>query len=263
VIGRVWAIAINTFREAMRNKVLYVIAGLVLLCNMAAVGLGAFSLHEEARVARDVGLSAVSLLGAITAIALGVSLLYSEIQKKTIHVILAKPIHRHEFVLGKYLGMTITLSILCAGFAAALALMLALSDMSFDGNVARAVVLGWCEVLVVASVAIFFSSFSTPYLSGMFTAAVWVAGRSYADLVYAAERVKIPSLKVIGRLALYVVPDLHLYSVSGSVLQGKYVTVHGNFVGWDYVASAAAYGAVVIAILLGMAVLIFRRRDFV
>jgi ABC-type transport system involved in multi-copper enzyme maturation permease subunit len=262
MIGRIIAIALNTFREAIRNKVLYGIVAAVIGMNLFAVVLGAMSLAEEARIARDVGLAGVSLFGAITAIFLGVSLLYAEIQKRTIHVILAKPIHRHEFVLGKYAGMAVTLTLLVVAFAVALALMLTLSGFSFDENVVKAVTLGWLEVMLVAAIAIFFSSFSTPFLSGIFTFAIFFIGRSSKELEYAAAKAKDPLLQNIGKAALYVIPDLHLFSVSGGEVDGKAVSVHANFVSWLYVGHAALYALAVVAILLILAVVVFSRRDF-
>jgi ABC-type transport system involved in multi-copper enzyme maturation permease subunit len=262
VSGRVFAIVLNTFREAIRNKVLYGALFVVVAANFMAVVLGEMSLHEEARVARDVGLAGVSLFGSMTAIFVGVTLLYGEIQKKTIHVILAKPIHRWEFVLGKYLGMTVTLTLLVVAFAAALAVMLWLEGLAFDGRVAKAVVLGWGEVLTVAAIAIFFSSFSTPFLSGIFTFGLFFIGRSYAELAYAAEKAKEPVLKAIAEVALWLVPDLHIFSISGGEVAGNHVSVHGDFVTWGYVAAAGGYAAAVIGVLLILAMLIFQRRDF-
>jgi ABC-type transport system involved in multi-copper enzyme maturation permease subunit len=260
--ARVYAIVLNTFREAIRNKVLYGVIGVVIAANLMAIVLGAMSLNEETRIARDVGLAGVSLFGSLTAIVLGVSLLYSEIQKRTIQVILSKPIERHEFVLGKYLGMAVTLTLLVAAFALALAGMLRLTGTDFDANVAKAVLLGWMEVMVVAAVAIFFSSFSTPFLSGIFTFALFVIGRSTVELRYAADRAKGELLRVIGRAALYVTPDLHLYAISGGEVDGKPVSVHAGFVDWGYVGHAGLYGLFVIAILLVLSIVVFRRRDF-
>jgi ABC-type transport system involved in multi-copper enzyme maturation permease subunit len=262
VTARVYAIVLNTFREAIRNKILYGILAAVVLWNAFAMVLGAMSLSEEARIARDVGLAGVSLFGAVTAIVLGVSLLYTEIQKRTIHVVLAKPIWRHEFVLGKYLGMAVTLTLLVAAFAAALAGLLGAADVPFDANVAKAVTLGWLEVMLVAAIAVFFSSFSTPFLSGLFTFALFFIGRSSKELEYAANKAKDPVLSAIGKAALYVVPDLHIFQISGSEVGGKAVSVHASFVGWDYVGQAALYAGAVIGILLILAVLIFSRRDF-
>jgi ABC-type transport system involved in multi-copper enzyme maturation permease subunit len=247
----------------MRHKIVYGVIFVVVAINFAAVACGEVSLAEEARVARDFGLAGMSLFGAMTAIVLGVLLLYNEIQKRTVHVILSKPIRRFEFVVGKYLGMAVTLTLLVVAFAVALALMLSTQKVGFDQNVAKAVVLGWCEVMLVAAVAIFFSSFSTPYLSGIFSFALFVIGRSYAELSYAAEKWKEPVLAGIAKVALWLVPDLHLFVISGGQVKGEHVTVNGVFVSWAYVGSAAIYALMMIVALLLLAIAIFSRRDFV
>lgn len=269
MIGRIFAIALNTFREAIRNKVLYGVLGVVLGANLFALVLGEMSLHEEARVARDVGLAGVSLFGAMTAIVLGVSLLFGEIQRKTIHTILSKPIARHEFVLGKYLGMAATLTLLVGAFAVALAGMLVLArvahavEVEWTSAITKAVLLGWLEVLVVAAIAIFFSSFSTPYLSGVFTFALFFLGRVSEEIRLAAQGAKDAWIRAVAHVAMRVVPDLHMFAISGGEVRGQHVTVHGEFVGWDYVGTAALYGLFWIALLLFLATLSFRRRDFV
>ena len=269
MIGRIYAIAINTFREAIRNRILYGIIAVVIGLNLFGTVLGEMSLHEEARVARDVGLAGVSLFGSVTAIVLGVSLLYNEIQRKTIHNILSKPIERHEFVLGKYLGMALTLTLLTGLFALALAGLLALVNQvnptaatRFDATIARAVVLGTLEVLIVAAIAVFFSAFTSPYLSGLFTFALFFLGRASTDIRLAVATAKSAWIRQVAGAALQVVPDLHLYAISGGEVSGKHVSIHGSFVGWEYVGVAAAYGAAWIGLLLLLAATIFRARDF-
>ena len=162
-ISRIWAIALNTFREAARIRVLYGIVVLVIGANLFAIVLGEMSIREQARVARDVGLAGISLFGSLTAIFLGVFLLYTEVQRRTIHAIVSKPIERWEFVVGKYLGMALVLTVLVALFAVAMVAMLISQDVGVSGAVIRAIVLAWIEVLTVAAIAIFFSSFSTPF----------------------------------------------------------------------------------------------------
>src|SRR5215467_2890437 len=162
MIGRIWAIALNTFREAARIRVLYGILVVVLFSNLFAIACGKVSIHEEARVARDIGLAGISLFGSLTAIFLGVFLLYSEVQRRTIHAIVSKPIERWEFVIGKYLGMALVLTVLVATFAVALFGVLALQHIGITTAVVQAIVLAWGEVLTVAAIAIFLSSFSTP-----------------------------------------------------------------------------------------------------
>jgi ABC-type transport system involved in multi-copper enzyme maturation permease subunit len=259
---RVHAIALNTFREAARSRILYAFLVLVLAVNFAAIGCGVMSYNEEARVAMDFGLGSVSVFGAITAILLGVTLLYTEIERRTIHVILAKPIARHEFVLGKYLGMAFTLTFLVAAFGLALVGQLALQHAPVTAALGKAVLLAWLEVLIVAGIAIFFSSFSSPFLSGLFTLGLWVVGRSSDELARVAEKFKIEAFRYVAKGALYVVPDLHVYSVSGSEVSGQWVSVHGTFVTWGYVGVAALYAGAVVAVLLILAMVSFSRRDF-
>ncbi len=260
--GRIWAIALNTFREAGRNKILYGVLVIVALVMLLAIALGEMSLHEEARVARDVSLAVLSLAASITAIILGVLLLYKEVERKTIHTILSKPIHRAEFVVGKYLGMAITLTAVVAFFTLAIVGLLQLTDVPFDGNMGKAVILAWLGVLVVAAIAVFFSSFSSPYLSGIFTAALFFLGRSAPELRYAAAKAKQEWIRAVAKVALWILPDLNTFNISGSDVWGEHVSVHGTFVTWGYVSSAAVYAAALVAILLIVASLIFWLRDF-
>jgi ABC-type transport system involved in multi-copper enzyme maturation permease subunit len=259
---RIWAIALNTFREAGRNKILYGVLVLVALAMLFAMVLGEMSLHEEARVARDFGLGILSLASSITAIVLGVMLLYKEIERKTIHTILSKPIHRAEFVVGKYLGMALTLTLVVVFFTVALVGLLQLTDVPFDANMGKAVLLAWMGVLVVAAIAVFFSSFSSPYLSGIFTAGLFILGRAAGDLRYAADKAKQGWIRGVAKVALWILPDLNTFNISGSDVWGEHVSVHGTFVTWAYVSSAALYALALIAILLILASIIFWLRDF-
>jgi len=262
MIGRIWAIALNTFREAARIRVLYGILVLVIGSNLLAVFLGQLSVREAGRVARDVGLAGISLFGSLTAIFLGVFLLYTEVQRRTIHAIVSKPISRWEFVVGKYAGMVLVLTVLVGVFAAAMIVMLGVQGAGVSSGVVKALVLSWLEVLTVAAIAIFFSSFSTPFLSGIFALAMWVIGRLTPDLE-AATKFAAPWIQATTKLALEIVPDVHLFAVSGRTLDGTAVSVHGDFVPWSYVALAGAHGLGWIAALLALAALLFHRRDFV
>jgi Cu-processing system permease protein len=247
MIGRIWAIALNTFREAARIRVLYGILVLVLGSNLLAIFLGQLSQRDADRVARDIGLAGISLFGSLTAIFLGVFLLYTEVQRRTIHAIVSKPISRWEFVVGKYTGMVVVLSVLVGVFAVAMIGMLLWQGAGVSSGIAKAIVLSWLEVVTVAAIAIFFSSFSTPFLSGIFALAMWVLGRLTPDLER-ATRAAAPWIRITTRVALEIVPDVHLFAVSGRTLDGTAVSVHGEFVPWSYVALAA---------------LLFHRRDFV
>ena len=260
-LNRIWAIALNTFREAARIRVLYGIVVLVIGANLFAIVLGEMSIREQARVARDVGLAGISLFGSLTAIFLGVFLLYTEVQRRTIHAIVSKPIERWEFVVGKYLGMALVLTVLVGLFAVAMIGMLVMQGVGISGEVVRAIVLAWGEVLTVAAIAIFFSSFSTPFLSGIFALAMWVIGRVTPD-IQAAVREGAGWIRAVAKVALEIVPDIHLFSPSGRVVDGAAMSVHADFVTWGYVGVAALHGLGWIVGLLALACLLFHRRDF-
>lgn len=264
MMTRIWALAFNTFRDAIRHRVLYGILGVVFAVNLFAIVLGEMSLHQEARIARDLGLGGVSLFGSVTAIVLGVSLLYTEIKKRTIHTIVTKPLERYEFVLGKYLGMCITLACLVITFSVVMLLLLRLQDVSINAALAKALILAFFEVLIVAAIAVFFSSFSSPFLSGIFTFGLFYLGRVTPDLRAVIATTESEIVQRACTAALYVVPDLHLFSVSGGSVDGQKVSVHDGFlVSWSYVGTSAGYALLTIGALMGLSIFIFSRRDFV
>ena len=263
MFGRIYALALNTFRDAIRKKILVAMVVLVLGWNFFATVLGAMSWNEEARVARDMGLFGVSAFGSFTAIILGVMLLYTEIQKKTIHTLISKPLARFEFVLGKYLGMSMTLTLMVGLFVLTLMGLLIIQDIPFSATVTKAALLGYFEVLVVAAIAVFFSSFSSPFLSGVFAFGLFLLGRLTPEMRAATEHAD-PWVANLATWALRIVPDLHLFSVSGGTVEGQNVSVHGDtFVNWQYVWTSLGYGSLVIAALLLLAIVAFSKRDFV
>jgi Cu-processing system permease protein len=260
-LNRIWAIALNTFREAARIRVLYGILILVILANVFALVLGAMSIREQARVARDIGLAGISIFGSLTAIFLGVFLLYTEVQRRTIHSIVSKPIERWEFVVGKYTGMALVLTVLVGLFGVAMMLMVTIQGAGVSSEILRALVLAWFEVLTVAAIAIFFSSFSSPFLSGIFALAMWVIGRLAPDIQAAANETS-GWIHWTARVAMEIVPDIHLFSPSGRTVDGAAVSVHADFVPWSYVGISSLHALGWIAGLLLVACVLFHRRDF-
>jgi Cu-processing system permease protein len=267
-VTRVWALALNTFREAVRNKVLYVL----LLFAMVLFGLTYFfsqgALHEQLRVIRDVGLVGIELVGALIAIFIGVNLVYKELDRKTVFALIPKPIHRWEFVLGKYLGMLLTLAVLMAIMTLTLFAVLALGAAVFtgesdSGTMVRAILLIFGEVAVITAVAVLFSSFSSPILSGALTLGIFVVGHFTPELRELIAKVDSAPMRATLRAGMRTFPDLHLFYVSGSMVGGHHVSVNGAYVDWTYVAMAGLYGALYAAVAIALAMIIFSRRDFV
>jgi ABC-type transport system involved in multi-copper enzyme maturation permease subunit len=261
-VTAILAIARNTFREAARNKVLYSLLFFAILLIVSALALGQLSLNEEVRMTRDLGLYGIDIFSVLIAIFVGVNLLYKELDLKTVYTILPKPIARWQFVLGKWLGMLTTLALQIAVMGVVLALVTVAQGAALDTAIAKALWLLLVNVTVVTSVAILFSSFSSPFLSGFFSLGVFLVGRSVPDIRLVAARIGGPVGRAID-LASYVVPNLHLFYPSGAIIGAHQVSIHGRFVGADYLAMVTAYGVGYSLLVLGLAVWIFRRRDFV
>lgn len=261
-MNRVLAIARNTFREAVRNKILYSLLFFALLLIASAVALGRLSMNEDQRMIRDVGLFGIDLFGVIIAIFVGVNLLYKELELKTVYTILPKPLHRWEFVLGKWLGMLTTLAVQVGVMGAVLLAVLAGQGGGLDVPTAKAVWLLYVNVIVITSFALFFSAFSSPFLSGFFALGVFVVGRSIPDVVQLAGKAG-GGLRAVLLGSAKVLPNLHLFYPSGAIVGADRVSVHSVFVNGEYLLWNTVYGVGYSAVVVLLAMLIFSRRDFV
>lgn len=261
-MNRIVAIAWNTFREAVRNKILYSLLFFAVLIIVSALAIGALTLHEEVRTIRDIGLFGIDVFGVIIAIFVGVNLLYKELDLKTVYTILPKPLWRWEFVLGKWLGILLTLAVQMVVMGAVLGIVLAVEGAKVDVATAKAVWLLFVNVTLVTSIAVFFSSFSSPFLSGFFSIGCFVVGRSVPDIRALGAKVGSGARAALDFFC-DVVPNLNLFYPSGAIVGAEEVSVHRQFVGADYLVTATAYGVAYSVVVLILAMVIFRKRDFV
>lgn len=261
---RVAAIARNTFREAARNKVLYSLLVFAVALILSALALAELSGHEERRMIRDVGLFGVDVFSVLIAIFVGVNLLYKELALNTVYTILSKPIGRWELILGKWLGIMATLAVEVGVMGAVLAATLWVSQGAdaLDAALPKALWLLLMNVTIVTAVALLFSAFSGPFLSGLFSWGVFLVGRSIPALRALGARVGGGAGRLLAALAA-VLPNLQLFYPSGTIVGAAPVSVHGAFVGAAYLGWTTAYALGYTALVLGLAMLIFRRRDFV
>lgn len=263
VLGRIWAVAQTTFREAVRNRVLYVLVMFAVALMAFSLVLGELSLHEEVRVIKDLGLAGISFFSVLIALFLGVNLLSKELDRKTVYFVIPKPLQRWEFLVGKYLGLVVTLVLLVVAMSAMLSIVVTWQGGHHGIALVRAECLMVCEVVLLTAVAMLFSSFSSPYLSAMFTGALWVVGRNRAELVAFATGKKLGGTPTGALLEVVsdALPDFHAFYVSGADLGGATVSIHETFVSWGYVAQAGVYAAAYASACLFGAVLLFARRD--
>lgn len=260
-------VALNVFRECVRDKVLYNLVAFAVLLMAASYLIGQLTAGQDIKIIKDLGLAAISLFGLLIAIFIGIGLVWKEVEKRSIYSLLAKPISRAQFVVGKYAGLVLTLAVnvtvMSVAFYAVLAYMataLAITphpDLppATDLALLKAVVLIFVELALVTAVALLFSTFSSPFLSALLTLAVWIIGQMSADLRVLDTYLESPAAGAIGRALYYVVPNFGAFDVKAQVVSGLPVPA-------SYVATMVLYGAVYAGAVLSAAVLIFSRRDF-
>ncbi len=251
----VWVIATNTFREAVRNKVFYTLLFFATLFSGFSIILSTMVLGDPAHVLIDLGLANIEIFGTLIAIFVGITLVYKELQQRTIYTIITRPIRRHQFILGKTLGLTLTLVTEVAAMSLVFFLVLALwGGADRIADTLPAIWLAFMKLALITSVATFFSSFSTPILSGMFTLGFYLIGAGSGYLPDLVDPEKSPVLAAAIRLLNFVLPDFRLLDVKGRVVYGDPVPAGDVF-------TATVYALFYIALILVLAILIFDRKD--
>jgi ABC-type transport system involved in multi-copper enzyme maturation permease subunit len=258
VIGRVLTIARNAFREAVRDRVLYNLVLFVLLLIIGAVFLGELSGGQEAHIIVNGGLTAMLLIGALISIFVGVGLVYKEIERRTVYAIFSKPVGRGEFLVGKYLGLCLTLLVNTLVMGAGVSLALIYVKHGWDplaASIWPAVFLIYLELMILTAVALMFSAFSSPALSALLTFFVFIIGHFSADLKALATSMGTTSARFFFGALYYILPNLSNYSFIAPAAYGQRPTALA-------LVMALAYAIVYITILLAGATLVFNRRNF-
>jgi ABC-type transport system involved in multi-copper enzyme maturation permease subunit len=264
-VGR---IALNVFRESVRDKVLYNLVFFAILLIAASLLLGQLTAGQEVKIIKDLGLAAISLFGLFIAVFIGIGLVSKEVERRSIYSLLAKPITRAEFITGKYAGLVLTLVVNVAIMSAALYAVLAWIDWSspasvraaweapaLDPAMLKAIGLVLMQLAIVTAIALLFSTFSSPLLSAALTFGLFVVGHFSADLRNFDAVVESPVVAWIARALYYVLPNLSPFDVKAQV-------VHAQPVPFGYLALTSLYGVAYIAALLVLSIWIFSRRDF-
>jgi ABC-type transport system involved in multi-copper enzyme maturation permease subunit len=251
---KIFSIALNTFRENLRDKLLYNLLVFALLMIGSSIILMRLTLGEFHRLILDIGLGSINFFGVLIAIFVGIGLVSKEIEKKTIYTIVSKPVARYQFLLGKYLGLTITLFVNTLIMALGLLVVLYAQSVPVDGMLFKALALIFMEFMVITAVALLFSTFTSATLSAIFTLALYIIGHLTPDLKLFGEK-----MDDVGRAALnglyYVLPNLERFNLKGHVTHHIEVPASDLFL-------IAAYGLLYVSLLLTISSIIFQRRDF-
>ena len=251
---KVLSIALNTFRENLRDKLLYNLLVVALLMIGSSLLLMRLTLGEFHRLLIDVGLGSINIFGVLIAIFVGIGLVNKEIEKKTIYTIVSKPVARYQFLIGKYLGLILTLFVNTLIMAGGLLLVLVAQEVPIESMLFKALGLIFMEFMVITAVALLCSTFTSATLSAIFTLATYVIGHLTGDLKTFGEKMDEGMRAVVTGL-YYVLPNLERFNLKGNVIH------HIEVSGTDLLL-IVVYGLTYVAFLLMSASIIFQRRDF-
>ena len=262
------AIARSVFRESVRDKVLYNLVAFALLLIGASYLIGQLTAGQDVKIIKDLGLSATSIFGLFIAIFIGIGLVSKEVERRSIYSLVSKPISRQQIVIGKYLGLVLTLAVNIAIMAAALYAVMVYMSLGvpaaaqrawdapgLDPAMLKAVALILVELMLVTAIALFFSTFSTPMLSAALTFGFYIVGHFSTDLLNLQQAVDSPAAAGLARSLYWVLPNLAQFDIKSAV-------VHGQYVPFGYLAITTGYAALYITMLLVLSTFIFARRDF-
>jgi ABC-type transport system involved in multi-copper enzyme maturation permease subunit len=257
VSARPAIVAVNTFREAVRDRVLYNLIFFALMMIGAALLVGQISIGIERLVIINLGLSAISVFGLAMAIFIGVGLVSKEIDKRTLYTLLAKPIRRWEFLLGKFGGLLLTLTVNTAVMTLGLAAALYYVGHAYaksDFAVLEAVYLILLELALVTALALFFSCFSSPLLSTLFTLGIYVTGVFAPDMKDIGDVTNSTPTKALLRAVYYLVPNFHNFNSIAAASHGELIPA------WR-IGQNTLYSVLYVSIVLLASSAVFARRN--
>ncbi len=254
IATRILAIASNTVREAIRNKLLYTLLFFAIAVIGAAVLVASLAYVEGERIIQDVGLAAIRFFSLGIAIFVGIGLIHNEVERRTIQTILSKPVSRPEFLLGKYFGLLATVWMQVAIMGIAFVIVSLGAGAPLGSGIAWALLLLGMELAVIVAVATLFSAFTTPMLASLFTVGIWVVGHLTRDLLALGKQADQPGVEWATAIIYRVLPDLEAFNLSIEAVHG--LPIESGAVFWPRLLGIG-YSTV----LLFIASLIFQKRD--
>jgi ABC-type transport system involved in multi-copper enzyme maturation permease subunit len=261
------AIATSVFRESVRDRVFYNLLLFAVLLVAASFLIGQLTAGQDLKIIKDLGLAATSLFGLFIAVFVGIGLVWKEVERRSVYNLLSKPVRRYQLVIGKYLGLLLTLLVNVAVMATVIYALLAFMNWSLpettikaaeapatDPRLLLALAMVFAQLALVTAVALFFSTFASPMVSAALTFGLYVVGHFNADLKNFEAIVPSKAVGWVARALYYLLPNLAPFDIKAQV-------VHGQPVAGGYLLLTVLYGLLYITALLVAACVIFSRRD--
>ncbi|MGD9684831.1 MAG: ABC transporter permease [Candidatus Obscuribacterales bacterium] len=255
------AIATNTFRETVRDRVLYAFLIFACLITVSGILLGSLSVGQDIRIIEDIGLAVIAIIGGIITVFAGTNLVTKEIERRTVYVIFSKPVTSWQFIAGKYLGLAMCIFVMLCLMGTFLVLLVWMVDGTHQIQfhlpwLGSALALVYLELLFVLAMATFFSTFSTPIMSVIFTLSLWFIGHLTGSLKELSSMSSSPLVADILKGLYWILPDL------AGLTRVRAELAYGHAPSQEFVLFILCYIAAYILLLLGMAAIVNERREF-
>jgi ABC-type transport system involved in multi-copper enzyme maturation permease subunit len=254
-LGRVAAVAANTFRESVRERVLYNLVFFAILMTLSGLMLGKLSIYQDEKMIKDIGLASIEIFGTLIAVFLGVGLISKEIERRSLHPLLARPLSRGEFLLGKFLGLTFTLVVNVAIMTVGMYATLLLTGRDLDARLLAAVYLIMLSLMVVVSLALLFSTATSSTVTAAVCAVFLIAGGRYSDIIRNMRQVAPDAPKWLLEGLYHLLPNFQNFDIKDQM-------VYGEAVPWPIIGSSTLYALAYTGLALSVALLAFRSRQF-
>jgi len=253
---KIRAVALNTFKEAIRDRILYLLLFFAAVSFILSRLLSLLTVGDKTKIIIDAGLSSLSIFGVLMAILMGTGLVYKEIDKKTVYTLLSKPISRNQFILGKFLGLIITLFIMLLVMTAIFFIIILLHSGTISWKLFVSLGFVFLELCLITSVALLFSCFSTPILSSIFSLSFYLIGHLSWGLETLIKKMSPGITKILTQVAYTLLPDLENFNFKTEV-------VHNLPIQPEMFLFSFFYGITYTFFILMLAMLVFRKRDFI
>ncbi len=249
-------IALNTYKEAIRDKVLYIILVFSLFLIGGSLALSSLSLGQNEKIVVDLGLASINIFGVLIALFVGTNLLNKEIEKKTIYLLLTKPLSKSGFIIGKHLGLSLTIFVIVAMMTLFFYGLLYFMTGQTPAIYLQAIFLTYIELILLIALAIFFSTIAPPTMSAIYTLCVYIIGHFSRDLLNFGKMSENPVFTDITKAIYYIVPDLEKLNLK------NLVTYNSQLLTPDIFTSGLIYGFLYTIILIIVSVLSFEFKEF-
>jgi len=254
-MDKIFAIAKNTFIEGIRANTLYIIFAYGLMILFGLTALTPLALGEQGRILKDIGLAGIEVMGILLAIIIGTTLVYKEIERRTIYVLAAKPMTRAEFLAGKYLGMEMLSAAIVLIMTAIYYIGLIIMRQTSISIILIPIWLIFIKISIINSLALFFSSLASPVLGAVFTFCLYLAGSLSRDILELAQRLNLMSVAWMMKIIYYLLPNLGNLDAKNRIIFDQQVV-------WPQVWWGLSYSLAYILAVMTITLMTFEKKDF-